>query len=368
MQSGDFLSNFKKEELLPSIVERGIHELKSSSLPTVFYGAGGYAKKIFNFLKKFDIYPDAALVDSNFLEGEFALEPGFIIDVLHIEGIAKKYAHGFNIVTAHQDPAKARSLCQRLPQAAQCFEFESAAFPLWTWEFLIDNAEFLQNSFLMFEDELSKKTFINFIKQKISGDFHYSQDVFQPNKYLPSDIIQLHDKEVLVDGGAFTGDTAKLFIDSLENFHQLICFEPDPHNYQLLTQNINPHRKSISCYNCGLSDKEESIPFSATSDDSSSFTNIGAAGFEYAEVKSLDGLDIPVPTFIKLDIEGFELNALSGSREIISRYKPKLAVCAYHKEDDLITLPKFIKDLNKDYKLYLRKHSYTYDDLILYAI
>ena len=368
MQSGDFLSNFKKEELLPSIVERGIHELKSSSLPTVFYGAGGYAKKIFNFLKKFDIYPDAALVDSNFLEGEFALEPGFIIDVLHIEGIAKKYAHGFNMVTAHQDPAKARSLCERLPQAAQCFEFESAAFPLWTWEFLIDNAEFLQNSFLMFEDELSKKTFINFIKQKISGDFHYSQAVFQHNKYIPSDIIHFHDKEIIVDGGAFIGDTAKVFIDSVNDFQQLLCFEPDPHNYQALTTNMKSHNKIVSCYNYGLSDKNESIPFSATFDDSSSFAKIGEHGHEYANVKSLDSLNIPVPTFIKLDIEGFELNALRGSKEIISHFKPKLAVCAYHKHDDLIILPQFIKNLNTDYKLYLRKHSYTYDDLILYAI
>lgn len=368
MQSNTFLSHFKKEELLPSIVEIGIQELKSSSLPTVFYGAGGYARKIFNYLKKFDIYPDAAFVDSNFSEGEVAFEPGFSIKVFHIDDILKKYTQGFNIVTAHQEPAKSRYLGERLPQIDHCFEFESAAFPLWPWQFLIDNAEALQNSFMMLEDEISRKTFINFIKQKISGDFHYSQAVFQPNKYIPRDIIQLHDKEVIVDGGAFTGDTAKLFIDYVGNFQQLFCFEPDPHNYQLLTQNINSYNKPISCHNCGLSEKDGYIPFSATFDDSSTFANIGAQGCEYANVKALDNLDIPAPTFIKLDVEGFELNALSGSKEIISRFKPKLAVCAYHKEDDLITLPKFIKDLNKDYKLYLRKHSYTYDDLILYAI
>lgn len=220
----------------------------------------------------------------------------------------------------------------------------------------------------MFEDEVSRKTYLNFIKQKISGDFHYSQAVFQSNKYIPRDIIRLHDKEVIVDGGAFTGDTAKVFIDCLENFKQLICFEPDPHNYQVLAKNIKPYNKHISCYSCGLSDKDASIPFSATFDDSSTFANVGAQGFEYANIKSLDNLDIPAPTFIKLDIEGFELNALRGSQKIISHFKPKLAVCAYHKHDDLIILPQFIKNLNKDYKLYLRKHSYTYDDLILYAI
>lgn len=165
---------------------------------------------------------------------------------------------------------------------------------------------------MMLEDEVSRKTFINFIKQKISGDFHYSQAVFQSNKYIPRDIIHLHDKELIVDG-AFTGDTAKVFIDCLKNFQQLICFEPDTHNYHALTKNIKPYEKPISCYNCGLSDKDESIPFSATFDAFSTFANIGAQGFEYANVKSLDSLAIPAPTFIKLDIEGFELNALRGS-------------------------------------------------------
>ena len=86
------------------------------------------------------------------------------------------------------------------------------------------------------------------------------------------------------------------------------------------------------------------------------------------QVRALDGLDIPAPTFIKLDVEGFEAKALAGARNIISAFKPKLAICAYHKPEDLIVLPQTIKELHPDYKLYLRKHSYTYDDLVLYAV
>ena len=72
--------------------------------------------------------------------------------------------------------------------------------------------------------------------------------------------------------------------------------------------------------------------------------------------------------FIKMDIEGAELNALRGAEKSIRRYHPSLAVCAYHRTDDLITLPQYINSLG-GYHLYLRKHGLTHEyDLVLYAV
>jgi len=61
------------------------------------------------------------------------------------------------------------------------------------------------------------------------------------------------------------------------------------------------------------------------------------------------------------------LNALIGASETIQKFKPKLAICAYHKGDDLITLPQFIRSLDPNYKLYLRHCTPTWAETVLYA-
>jgi hypothetical protein len=73
-------------------------------------------------------------------------------------------------------------------------------------------------------------------------------------------------------------------------------------------------------------------------------------------------------TFIKMDIEGSELNALKGAEQTIRKYKPKLAICVYHRAKDLITIPQYIKTLVPEYKLYFRAHKYGTYDFVLYAV
>ena len=72
----------------------------------------------------------------------------------------------------------------------------------------------------------------------------------------------------------------------------------------------------------------------------------------------------------KNDIEGSELAALRGAKKTIQRDYPMLLISAYHKIDDLITLPQYIKSIDKEnrYKLYLRHHALTRPELVLYAI
>ena len=73
-------------------------------------------------------------------------------------------------------------------------------------------------------------------------------------------------------------------------------------------------------------------------------------------------------TFIKMDIEGAELETLKGARRIITEQKPKLAVCVYHKPEDIFTIPEYLRTLNPDYKFYLRHYTFAAWDTVLYAI
>jgi hypothetical protein len=73
-------------------------------------------------------------------------------------------------------------------------------------------------------------------------------------------------------------------------------------------------------------------------------------------------------SFIKMDVEGSELEALKGAQKQIKANKPKLAICVYHKKEDLLTIPQYILSVRPDYKLYLRHYGGLTTDLILYAV
>ena len=72
-------------------------------------------------------------------------------------------------------------------------------------------------------------------------------------------------------------------------------------------------------------------------------------------------------TFIKADIEGMEVQALKGARELIKNQKPKLAICIYHLPWDIYKIPMLIKELNCEYKFKIRLHSRGYEELVLYC-
>ena len=84
--------------------------------------------------------------------------------------------------------------------------------------------------------------------------------------------------------------------------------------------------------------------------------------------EELSGEDV---TLIKMDIEGSELSALMGAEKIIKRCFPKLAICVYHRVDDFITIPQYIRSLSSDkirYKFYMRHHAAWMAETVLYAI
>ena len=73
-------------------------------------------------------------------------------------------------------------------------------------------------------------------------------------------------------------------------------------------------------------------------------------------------------TMIKMDIEGSELEALKGAKQTIQRDKPKLAICIYHKPEDIIEIPCYIKELVPRYRLYLRHYGNGDTETVLYAL
>ena len=112
--------------------------------------------------------------------------------------------------------------------------------------------------------------------------------------------------------------------------------------------------------------KDTVLKFDARGDSAS-------AVYEYGDseiiVKTLDGTVFQdKPTFIKMDIEGSETEALKGCKKIIEAYKPKLAICIYHKPEDLFEIPIMLKEMCPDYKLSVRQFADSRFETVCYAV
>lgn len=74
-------------------------------------------------------------------------------------------------------------------------------------------------------------------------------------------------------------------------------------------------------------------------------------------------------SYIKMDVEGSEENALRGAAETIANFRPKLNIALYHRNEDIFKLPLLVNGMNKRYKLYMRHHPYVPDwDTNLYCV
>lgn len=222
------------------------------------------------------------------------------------------------------------------------------------------------------EDNESKRILNRIIEEWFAKEYKYGQvdDIYTLNQYFTKDLIQLSEDEVFVDGGSYIGDTIDEFlINSNSKFDEIIAFELNNRVYNSLKDNINQYDKSIkdkiTLFNAGLSDSKKEI-FYDDDDEGSSISNTGNSSGKTENIDSI--LNDRRITFIKMDIEGSEMEALEGARNTIKKYKPKLAICLYHKPQDLWEIPLLIKEMVPEYKIYIRHHTDLLNETVCYAV
>jgi FkbM family methyltransferase len=184
-------------------------------------------------------------------------------------------------------------------------------------------------------------------------------------QYFPNDLFRLSRNEVFVDCGAYNGDTISEFRRSTGNhFTKIIAFEPDPENFAALKSAVNGDpRVVLRAYATGAG--REIVHFSA----GGTGARISSTGTCEVQTITLDeALDGIAPTYMKFDIEGSEPATLKGSRETIMRYRPKMAVCAYHAPDHLWSIPLQLNELLPEFRLTLRTYCSDGFDCVCYCI
>ena len=236
-------------------------------------------------------------------------------------------------------------------------------------KFTQTNKEKFLNLHKFFEDDLSRNTLKMIISKReknvVSNDYqkHYNPQYFCFGEMR----ISYSEKEVFIDAGAYDGDTLKSYITSVgNNFLEYHCIEPDARNFKALNNFILKKQiKNVYTYNIGVWDRETQLGFSSNFSESS---KLSVASKTKISVNSIDNLfsDKPV-TFIKMDVEGAEYKALLGAKKTILKNKPKLAICVYHKPEDLIEIPEIIRSFDNSYRFFLRHHENNFYETVLYA-
>jgi FkbM family methyltransferase len=174
---------------------------------------------------------------------------------------------------------------------------------------------------------------------------------------------------VYVDCGAYTGDTimecAKTFGSRIA---KIVAFEPDEENFEKLKNTVDD-KENITLFKAGVWSENTKLGFvSGELAGSRVDTSIDKTDNEI-EVKAIDETpECAEASFIKMDIEGSELNALEGAKKTIVRNRPILTICIYHSNEDMLSIPEWMVDNLTDYKFYCRHHSYFIQDTIMYAI
>lgn len=191
-------------------------------------------------------------------------------------------------------------------------------------------------------------------------------------QYAYKKLVKVYENDVVIDCGGATGDTAIYFAS--KGAKKVIVYEFIESNIALIYKQIelNPKYNSI----IEILDKpvwsDSNIELSYLDKGNASRVDKKGVYPNVVPTLSIDDMvkekNLERVDFIKMDIEGAEVPALVGAKETIRRYKPKLAICVYHKEDDLVTIPNLIKDLNPNYEFYFDYYTDIGWEAVLYAI
>jgi FkbM family methyltransferase len=184
--------------------------------------------------------------------------------------------------------------------------------------------------------------------------------------YAPDGLFEFADNEAYVDGGSYDGDTIRSFITRVHGrFADVYAFEPDPVTFAKLTANFAGEPR-VHPFHAGLHSSAGSLRFR---DDASRGAIFAADGEIEMPVTTIDEVvgDRPL-TFVKMNIEGAEIDALRGGRVAIGKWRPRLAISAYHRASDLWRIPQLVLELNPDYRLYFRQHDGGIIETVLYAL
>ena len=235
---------------------------------------------------------------------------------------------------------------------------------------LYEEREAVRSAAGIWGDSLSQSTYQAGVKMRALGDLSDLPGRPEENSYFPHDLFDLDSNDVVLDCGAFDGDTIQQALASTNGrIGQLHAIEADSISFARLREFVNQlpegARERVHLHQCGVGLERGKIHFESSGTIHSKISDQG----ELVDSYPIDELfrDRPL-TLIKMDIEGAEFDALRGGRKVIDRDRPILAICVYHTQNDIWRIPLLIREMLPEHRLFLRAYEGDGFQTVAYAI
>ena len=251
-------------------------------------------------------------------------------------------------------------LCRYLPD-----RFPLPEFIRTTRLEVLDNLTEWKEIFENLNDTESQHTFNDILYYRLTGDYSSMRSYsVRPHEQYFETFLDLRENSVFVDAGGFDGDTTEQFCKRYPNYRHVYLFEPVAQNLARARQRLKQFR-DISFFQEGLSERKALLSFNA---EAGSASSVDSAGSIEIPVVTLDERIRNGVSFIKMDLEGWELHALQGARRHILNDRPALAIAVYHEAADFRKTYNFVTALHSDYQLYLRHYTEGWSETVMYFI
>lgn len=373
----NYVNNKRFEELC---------KIKRANRKNYIYGASRAAMVRCKWLGEYGVDVQAFVVDEEYYEDGKELLGLPVLSIASLDAEEK-----ISLIIGFESAVRAREVLSSVVKNTEVFWIEDPFnFHDFSYDFFLKHVEEYQASYDLLEDDLSCNIFIEALKARVRGSSdelvkYKSQSEFT----YDFELLDIKANDVLVDCGAYNGDTIdewKEYQKSQGNddkFGYVYAFEPDTANADKILEKYG--EEQVTVIRKGLGKTVGNVKFYANNSLYSNVVDSNMWGENtrrdlygdqdvYTEIE-ISTLDIELKnkdvSVIKMDIEGSELDALIGARELIDRCFPKLAICIYHKGEDFFTLIQEIHKHdteNRRYRYYLRHHSDDMSETVLYAL
>jgi FkbM family methyltransferase len=371
-------------EAMSSVIDREHNTLnrilEQSQRRVILFGAGGLGRRALACLRSVGVEPLAFCDNNQRLWGsqvdnlrvlspalgakEFGSEAVFIVTIWNTQ-------HWYT-----ETESQLRNLgCRHIiPPSPVYWRFAESFLPFFAQDRprnTFERAADVMRAATIWADVESQQEYVRQIRWRTRGEWTFARPS-STESYFPEGMFNLIRDEVFVDCGAFNGDTLRTYLSKSNcEFRKFLALEPDAITFSDLTAYISKlpseTRGKIAPLHCAVGSERGNIRFEDSGGLGSHSCEGGSSVVSCVPISDLiDGSERV--SFIKMDIEGAEYDALLGARPVIQRDRPVLAICVYHKQRDIWELPLFMKSMVSEYQMFLRCHEADGWQTVAYAV
>lgn len=329
--------------------------LAQKKRPVVLYGTGNGADKVISMLlEPIGIRPEAVFASEGFVRHR--MYAGY--EVKCYMDVALKYGGDMDVLMCFgSDRPEVMRFAEGLDRIHR---FAIPDVPLYgaglfDTDYMREHIDELAEVRSMLSDEYSKELFDESVLYRLTGKLKYLQRT-EPVADSYRALLGNADIKIAVDGGAYRGETSRMFAEVLPSLKVIYAVEPDE---RTIAKFEGPKSCEMEMIFSALADFCGEVTFHGTASRGAGIEGTNRRGKDRTvRCVTLDHAVWEKPDLIKLDVEGFEECALRGATRLMSEYAPSLAVSLYHRTEDIFALPLMIKNFSPVYagmKYYLRR-------------